>query len=203
MGIMSLVEAARDLLDKKITAVATHGHADHVGGHHEFDETIAHRLEADWLANPRSEHHLVRTGRDAHGRSEFKVAQYDVDEAGDGAALCRLMSPTTSQTGAQCAWVEEGTIVDLALAFRNSPSPGPLAGRAGPEAKSGTLFSGDTIYDGVLIDDFEHSDIPTYVRTIERLREMPVTIVHAGHRPSFGRERLVAMCDSYLAQRRA
>ena len=65
MGIMSLTEAARDLLDKKVKAVATHGHADHIGGHHEFDETIAHRLEADWLANPRSENHLVRAWRSA------------------------------------------------------------------------------------------------------------------------------------------
>src|SRR5690606_34303663 len=64
MGIMSLAEAARDLLGKKVKAVATHGHADHIGSHHEFEETIAHRLEADWLSNPRSETHLVRAWRE-------------------------------------------------------------------------------------------------------------------------------------------
>jgi len=46
MGFMSLRDAARDLLEKTVTAVATHTHADHVGGHHEFDHTLVHALEA-------------------------------------------------------------------------------------------------------------------------------------------------------------
>src|SRR5215475_8271654 len=53
MGIASLREAARHLLDKKVTAVATHVHADHVGSHHEFEETLVHRIEADELRSPR------------------------------------------------------------------------------------------------------------------------------------------------------
>jgi len=34
-----------------------------------------------------------------------------------------------------------------------------------------------------------------------RLRELPVRIVHGGHRPSFGRERLIELIDKYLAKR--
>src|SRR5260221_9616156 len=34
MGIASLVAAMQQLLDKPVTAVATHGHGDHIGGHH-------------------------------------------------------------------------------------------------------------------------------------------------------------------------
>ncbi|MCI0445650.1 MBL fold metallo-hydrolase, partial [bacterium] len=41
------------LLDKQVTAVATHTHTDHVGGHHEFEHTLVHELEADELRNPR------------------------------------------------------------------------------------------------------------------------------------------------------
>ena len=36
---------------------------------------------------------------------------------------------------------------------------------------------------------------------MKRLRELPVTVVHAGHDPSFGRDRLVELCDAYLAKR--
>jgi hypothetical protein len=36
---------------------------------------------------------------------------------------------------------------------------------------------------------------------MKRLRALPVEIVHAGHDPSFGRARLVALVDAYLAKR--
>jgi len=38
-------------------------------------------------------------------------------------------------------------------------------------------------------------------RRMCRLRELPVQVVHAGHDASFGRERLVALVDAYLAKR--
>ena len=35
---------------------------------------------------------------------------------------------------------------------------------------------------------------------MERLRELPVSVVHGGHDPSFGRDRLIEICDQYLAK---
>jgi hypothetical protein len=32
---------------------------------------------------------------------------------------------------------------------------------------------------------------------------MPVSVVHAGHDPSFGRDRLVELCDTYISRREA
>jgi glyoxylase-like metal-dependent hydrolase (beta-lactamase superfamily II) len=64
------------------------------------------------------------------------------------------------------------------------------------------LFSGDAIYDGPLLDELDGSDVTAYVATMRRLRELPVTVVHAGHEPSFGRDRLVELCDAYLRSRR-
>ncbi|HEY5423388.1 MAG TPA: MBL fold metallo-hydrolase, partial [Ilumatobacteraceae bacterium] len=46
MGFMSLTAAMVDLLDKDVTAVATHGHDDHIGGHHEFADVRVHPVEA-------------------------------------------------------------------------------------------------------------------------------------------------------------
>src|SRR5690606_13433327 len=52
MGFVSLRQAAREVFEKKVTAVATHTHSDHIGSHHEFEERLVHRLEADQLAAP-------------------------------------------------------------------------------------------------------------------------------------------------------
>ncbi len=80
--------------------------------------------------------------------------------------------------------------------------PGHSPGSIGLwEAATGTLFSGDALYDGPLLDEVPGADIAAYVRTMRRLRGLPVTVVHAGHDPSFGRDRLVELCDAYLAVR--
>ena len=43
------------------------------------------------------------------------------------------------------------------------------------------------------------SDIDDHVATMQRPRALPVTVVHGGHEPSFGRPRLIEICDAYLA----
>ncbi len=68
------------------------------------------------------------------------------------------------------------------------------------EASTGILFSGDAVYDGPLLDELEGSNIDDYVKTMERLRDLPVTAVHGGHEASFDRDRLVEICDDYLAR---
>ncbi len=81
--------------------------------------------------------------------------------------------------------------------------PGHSPGSVGLwERATGVLFSGDAVYDGPLLDELDGSDIDAYSATMRRLRDLPVTVVHGGHEPSFGRERLVEICDSYLAARR-
>jgi hypothetical protein len=53
----------------------------------------------------------------------------------------------------------------------------------------------------VLVDTLDGSDIPTYLATMERLRNLPVRVVHGGHRTSFGRDRMLAIIDDYIASR--
>ena len=99
--------------------------------------------------------------------------------------------------------VTEGDVVDIGNRhFEVLHLPGHSPGSIGLwEKATGTLFSGDAIYDGPLLDEIDGADIPTYVRTMKRLRELPVQAVHAGHDPSFGRARLIALCDAYLEKR--
>ncbi|HLQ36994.1 MAG TPA: MBL fold metallo-hydrolase [Planctomycetota bacterium] len=80
MGIASLVAAMQQLLDKPVTAVATHGHGDHIGGHHEFDDCIAHALEAPLLQNPRLASLEHRTAFGSDGIARLARAGYDMSE---------------------------------------------------------------------------------------------------------------------------
>ncbi|MNN80970.1 hypothetical protein D3C81_1977430 [compost metagenome] len=66
------------------------------------------------------------------------------------------------------------------------------------EQATGTLFSGDIIYDGPLIEDAYHSNLHDYAASLERLRQLPIRTVHGGHFPSFSGQRLREMIDAWL-----
>jgi glyoxylase-like metal-dependent hydrolase (beta-lactamase superfamily II) len=97
----------------------------------------------------------------------------------------------------------DGDLVDLGdRTFEVLHLPGHSPGSIGLwDEERGVLFSGDAVYDGPLLDFGEDSDVEAYCRTMERLRTLPVTVVHGGHEPSFGRERLVELCEAYLRRR--
>ena len=207
MGICSLKEAARDLFDKPVIAAATHTHTDHVGGHHEFEDCLVHRLEADRLVTPRGRSKLHTRDSSAEDLQKLRYAGYEVGEelitalphAGYDLDGYRVLPARPSRI------VEEGDTVDLGgRRFEILHLPGHSPGGIGLwEAATGTLFSGDAIYDGPLLDDIPGADVDAYVATMERLKRLPVTVVHAGHDPSFGRDRLIELADAYLARRAA
>jgi len=204
LGIVSLREAVRDLLQKPVIAAASHSHFDHVGGHHEFDERLVHAAEATTLAEAGREMILRVSGFGVAGVKALEEAGYVMPEDGEfltahphqgfdpDSHVLEPVAPT---------WVvEDGDAVDLGdRSFEVLHIPGHSPGSIGLwEAATGTLFSGDAIYDGPLLYAFGDSDIDDYIRTLERLRELPVTVVHGGHDPSFGRARMIEICDAYL-----
>jgi glyoxylase-like metal-dependent hydrolase (beta-lactamase superfamily II) len=80
--------------------------------------------------------------------------------------------------------------------------PGHSPGSIGLwEAATAILFSGDAIYDGPLLDELPGSDIAVYIKTMRRLLELPVRVVHAGHDPSFDGSRLRFLARQYLEKR--
>lgn len=205
MGIASLRQAVRHLIDKDITAVATHTHTDHIGGHHEFDHTLVHALEADDLRSPRDRGTLLAS---VMGKAEIqKYADWGYPIDGDLITALPSGDYDPSQYRLQDSpvtdIVAEGDIVDLGdRHFEILHLPGHSPGSIGLwEKETGTLFSGDAIYDGPLLDEIEDAHIPSYIATMKRLRQLPVRVVHAGHDPSFGRDRLIELCDAYLVKR--
>lgn len=206
LGVGSLAEAARTLIEKPVTAVATHTHADHVGGHHEFPERAVHRLEAGDLTRPPRASLDVLEGYGREGLAMLRRAGLEVEEGLLITALPHAgyrIEDYAIQPAVPTLLLEEGDVLDLGdRALEVLHLPGHSPGSIGLwEAATGTLFSGDALYDGPLLDEMEGSSIPDYRRTMERLLELPVTVVHAGHDPSFGRERLRELCRAYLERR--
>ena len=205
MGVVSLRDATRHLVDKPVIACATHAHIDHVGCHHEFDQCLIHPLEAQDLAagkpacglylnDPKLLAELARSGYRCKPNQCYISA---LPSRGYDPGAYSLRGTRATRL------VEDGDIVDLGdRSFEIMHLPGHSPGSIGLwEEKTGTLFSGDCVYDGPLLDGFEDSDIDAYCASMKRLRDLPVRTVHGGHDRSFGRDRLLALIDDYLTTR--
>ena len=177
-----------------------------MGSWHEFDERVAHGGEPVGDAGSLSgAHALVSSTWDPAFVELLAAAGYPVAEhlvtavpyAGfdvEGFALT-FAEPTRV--------VADGDVLDLGdRAFEVLHLPGHSPGSLGLwEAATGTLFSGDAIYDGPLLDQVPGADVDAYVATMRRLRALPVTAVHGGHDPSFGPERYREIIEGYLTLR--
>jgi glyoxylase-like metal-dependent hydrolase (beta-lactamase superfamily II) len=194
-----LVEHDHDLL-----AVATHVHGDHVGGMHEFDHRAIHAAEAAEIAVPaRVTVDTAEYGPRVLGpyvAAGYEVGDLLIDAVPPGGLAATIME---RKPAAATRLLVDGDVVDLGdRAFDVLHLPGHSPGSIGLwEEATGVLFSGDAVYDGPLLDELEGSDIPAYIDTMRSLRHLPVTVVHGGHEPSFGRERLLELCDAYLDAR--
>jgi glyoxylase-like metal-dependent hydrolase (beta-lactamase superfamily II) len=203
LGVAPLRNALRQFADREPWALATHAHFDHVGGMHEFETRIAHPLEAPLLTAPgfaslRVDDYprLFRAMFPGAADGQELVTAYPFDRF-DPSAYRIQAAPATRLVG-------EGDVIDLgARTLEVLHLPGHTIGSIGLwEAATGVLFSGDTVYDGELLDELPDSDQAAYLRTMERLQGLPATVVHAGHGESFGHARFTELIDGYLAGRR-
>ena len=206
LGAASLRDELADLTDRPVVAVATHIHYDHVGGLHEFDTRAMHQLEAPRMNPYREFAGLVRDDFDAATLEMLGRIGYGIDDDALVDALpdpdYRIdrfrITPTTPNLV-----LDEGDRIDLGdRTFEVLHLPGHSPGNLGLwERRTGTLLTGDAIYDGPLIDSLPDSDIADYLATMERLRRVPATVVHGGHDPSFGRDRLIELADANIRSR--
>lgn len=194
MGVMPLRKEIERLTSHQVLAVASHTHFDHVGNHHEFDHRLCHPAEREVLRAPDAANTVW---------TEF-CAMCDVSQSIDALPfrgfsfddyLVKPAPPTQL--------IAEGDELDLGdrlLSVFHMPghSPGSICLY---EAETRTIFCGDVLYDGELLDSLYHSDAELYRETLARLREIPATTFHCGHFASFGRDRAIELIDHYCASR--
>lgn len=204
LGVQSLRAAAADLFERPVTAVLTHSHFDHVGGAHEFASRVAHVSETSELAEPNGFRGLTARALGRELVVRLRTAGYDVPEQfltalpSAGFEVDTYAVRRAPLTGT----VRDGDVLDLGdRVFEVLHLPGHSPGSIALfERRTKILFSGDAIYDGPLLFDLPGSSLPDYVRTLRRLLELDVAVVHAGHDPSFGKERLREIALRYLAE---
>lgn len=187
MGVVSLRSHVPLVTQKKLTAIASHTHFDHIGCHHEFEDRCVHVAEADLLSNPTRENTLA----DPYVTDEIFTAL--PPEPYQSSTYAVKAAPATRT-------VEDGDVVDLGnrtLQVIHTPGHSP-GGIALWEKATATLFSGDIVYDGPLIEDTYHADANDYYASMLKLLDIPVDTVHGGHFGSYGRERHRQIIKAWL-----
>ncbi|MEM9760984.1 MAG: MBL fold metallo-hydrolase [Pseudomonadota bacterium] len=174
LGAVSLRAWVPLVTEKALLAIASHTHFDHIGCHHEFEHRAVHRAEAAIiaaptraaiLADPYATDAMFATGRPPG----WQAAAYGVAPA-----------PATQL-------LEDGEVLstgDRHVEVVHTPGHSP-GGIALWEAATETLFSGDLVYDGPLIEDTYHADPDDYLASMQRLLEIPARTIHGGHFPSY------------------
>jgi glyoxylase-like metal-dependent hydrolase (beta-lactamase superfamily II) len=178
-GLVSLREQLPWLTERPLLAVA---------GHHEFAERLVHPAEAAILAAPTAANTLAA---DCVGEQMF--------EAHPDCPLCYAEYRVKAAPATRL--IEEGDVLDLGdrvLEVLHTPGHSP-GGISLWEAATQTLFSGDILYDGPLVENAFHSNLADYARSLARLRDLPVRSVHGGHFASFSGERMRELIERWFA----
>lgn len=168
LGICNIYEEVRRLTDKPATAIATHIHWDHIGGHKYFPDFYAHEAELPWL------------------QGEFPLSIETVREM----VLDRCEAPegfdaTTYQMfqGTPTRILKGGEVLDLggrAVQALHTPghSPGHLCFW---EEEQGALYTGDLVYLDTLFAYYPSTDPEAYLDSLELIAALPARRVLPAH----------------------
>ena len=168
LGICNIYEEVRKLTDKPVTAIATHIHWDHIGGHRYFPDFYAHEAELPWLqgAFPLS----IETVREmvldrCEALEDFDVNTYTMFQG----------TPTRVLKGGEM--LDLGGRVVQAL-HTPGHSPGHLCFW---EAARGDLYTGDLVYLDTLFAYYPSTDPEAYLTSLEVIAALPARRVFPAH----------------------
>ncbi|MGV8986080.1 MAG: MBL fold metallo-hydrolase [Cypionkella sp.] len=190
MGVVSLREWVPIVTERPLQAVASHTHFDHIGCHNEFPCRLCHAAEADLLATPT--------------RANTFADRYVTDEIFTTLPPQPYLSTEYAVKAAPATRIlHDGDVVDLGdRRFEVIHTPGHSPGGIALwEAATGILLSGDIVYDGPLIEGTTAAEAIQYHRSMVRLYDLPVRIVHGGHFPSYDYARHRQIIGDWLREK--
>lgn len=168
LGICNIADEVKRLTDKPLTAIATHIHWDHIGGHKYYPDFYAHEAELDWLS-----------GRFPLTLETIKSMVTDRCDLPDGYDVNTYEffqgTPTKILHGDET--IDLG---DRKIEVLHTPghSPGHMCFW---EPERGYLFTGDLIYKDILFAWFPSTDPEAYLQSLEKVSSLPAKRLFPGH----------------------
>lgn len=195
LGVSSLKLYLSELLDKPLKVVASHVHFDHSGSCYEFEQVFIHQNEHQALCCGDQQLILSAPEIGFVPDSDFESIPYQ----GFSATNYEVKACPHAQA------IQHGDIIDLGdKAFEVMHLPGHSSGSIGLyNSKTQTLFSGDVVYDGDLLDNLDDSVVADYIESMEKLLRLKTDEVRPGHYHSFDRRRLKELVTQYINVKKA
>ncbi|HDK7167885.1 TPA: MBL fold metallo-hydrolase [Clostridium botulinum] len=185
LGICNIYDEVIKLTDKPVTAVATHIHWDHIGGHKFFPDFYAHEDELNWL---NGEFPLT-----LEQIKDMVVDRCDLPE-GYNVDNYKFFQGTPTMV------LKDNDIIDIggrSIQVLHTPghSPGHICFF---ENERGYLFTGDLVYKDTLFAYYPSTDPKAYLKSIERVATLPVKKVFPAHHSlDIHPEILIRMRDAF------
>jgi glyoxylase-like metal-dependent hydrolase (beta-lactamase superfamily II) len=168
LGICNIYDEVIKLTDKPVTAVATHVHWDHIGGHKYFLDFYAHEDELNWLSRefPLTMEQIKGMVVDRCDLPEgYNVDNYEFFQ---GTPTRVLKDKDVINIGGRI----------LQVLHTPGHSPGHMCFY---EKERGYLFTGDLVYKDTLFAYYPSTDPEAYLESIERVAALPVNRVFPAH----------------------
>ncbi len=170
MGVADISCVVRSLTDKPVTAIATHIHYDHVGGHRQYENNFyVHPAELDWITG-----HFPLTDEQIAGFLGERPCAFPPDFVPEN---YRMFSGPPSKLVNDGEWIGPS---DRPIQLLHTPghSPGHLC-FYDPERQY--LFTGDLIYLGEFFLYYPSTDPIAYRESVKKLRNLSVKKLFPAH----------------------
>ena len=167
LGVGNMAEEVKKLSSLPVTAIATHVHWDHIGGHTLFPDFYVHEAEKAWIEGkfPLPTSLVKRFLAEGDLPQDFNLDLYEIFRG----------IPTMILRGGEM--LDLGGRIVQAL-HTPGHAPGHLCFW---EAQTGYLFTGDLVYKGTLYANYESTDPTAFLSSLEKIADLPVKRLFPAH----------------------